>query len=165
MTTALAKPKATSEKELHNNLAAFLLVAQQLYPALHYCKHCPNESSGTGPRKTIMSKGRAVSVPLDVLANAKRGVVAGVWDWELLYPNAAALDGQRACYWRGIAIEIKTYKAYRTKDNGLSDDQLEWQKHYKANLWRTLVFCDWRAAAVYLVRWVGGDVRRFEGLL
>lgn len=152
------KAQRASENEHHRNLASFLEVAEARYPALRWCYHVANESLGLGPIVERKRGGRISRVPLDVLINADRGVKAGVWDWQLLYPNVAAVDGRQACGWRGLAIELKT------SSGSLSDEQKLWQAHYLQNGWQTRIFRHWANAAIYLVRWVGGDPADFAGL-
>jgi len=158
------KPKRKRARSYENehqyNLAQFLKVAETRLPALRFCYHAANESLGLGPIVERRNKktGKISRVPLDVLINADRGVKAGVWDWQLLHPNVAAVDGRQSCGWRGIAIELKI------DDNDLSPDQVLWQQHYLMNGWQTRIFRHWVNAAVYLVRWLGGNPADFEGL-
>jgi len=149
--------KRLSEESHHRALAHFLKIAEAQYPALRFCYHVPNESLGIGPIVERNRNGKRSRVPLDVLINAERGVRAGVWDWQLLWPNVVSVDGRQPCGWRGIAIELKA-------DTDLSTEQKIWQEHYLMNGWQTRIFRHWADAAAYLVRWVGGDPARFEGL-
>lgn len=159
MTAQKAKRKARDTEEQHHyNLAHFLKIAEPRLPALRWCYHAANESLGLGPIVERNRGGKISRVPLDVLINAQRGVRAGVWDWQLLYPNVAAVDGRQSCGWRGIAIELKT------STGTLSDEQIAWQQHYLQNGWQCRIFRHWVDAAVYLVCWVGGNPADFEGL-
>lgn len=148
---------ARSEDEIHRNLVSFLLTARGQLPKLHFCKHTPNEAVGGGPIVERMYKGKLSRVPLSVLQNAQRGVVAGVWDFEYLGINESPINHKPAGWYRGLAIELK-------HQTDLSDEQILWQQHYELNGWHTRIFREWHLAAAYLVRWVGGDPAQFEGL-
>lgn len=159
MATRTKNPISTarSEDEIHVNLCDFLLKWRGQYPKLRFIKHTPNEAKGGGKMIETFYKGKRSRVPLSVLQNAKRGVVAGVWDFEYLGINESPIDHQPAGWYRGLAIELK----HKTD---LSDDQIIWQQHYELNGWRTRIFRDWRLAAIYCIRWVGGDPSQIVGL-
>lgn len=143
-----------SETTDHQALARFLRIAAAKLPDLAFVWHTPNESAG-GARN---DKG----VPLDVLKEARMGTVAGVWDWLFLGCNLAPIQLAPTARYHGVAIELKSTSAYRSKNRGLSDAQLEWQNRYEINGWYTAVFCEWTEAAQLLIRWVGGDVNDFR---
>lgn len=155
---ATSAAQRSSEAEQHRNLAAFLKTARAQLPALRFCYHCPNEVSGHGPRVERMYKGKRSSVPLEVLQRAQMGVESGVWDWQLLHPNVVVVEQRPPLFWRGIAIELKS------ADGRLSDEQKAWAEHYTLNGWHTRVFREWHRAAVYLIRWVGGNPADWLGL-
>lgn len=145
-----------SETTAHEALASFLKIAAARLPDLGYVWHTANESAGG--QKT------ARGVPLDVLKEARMGAVAGVWDWLFLGANQQRIDGTGAYYFHGVAIELKSTKAYREKNNGLSPEQIAWRTRYIRNGWYTAVYAeqDWTDAAKLLIRWVGGDVEDFR---
>jgi len=144
-----------SETTAHEALAHFLHhIAAPRLPLLAFAYHTANESAG-GPKARN-------GVPLDVLKEAKMGVRAGVWDWLMIGPNRLPIDDERV--WAGLAVELKSNRAYATRDHGLFDAQVAWGRHYAANGWYTAVFRedDWTEAARLFVRWVGGDVADFD---
>lgn len=144
-----------SETTDHQALAHFLHhIAAPRLPDLSYVWHTANESAGGA--KT------AGGVPLDVVREAQMGVVAGVWDWLYLGENQARTGDCRASIFSGLAVELKSPKAYRGKHNGLSVEQIAWRTRYIRNGWYTAVFCEWTEAAKLFVTWVGGDVRDFK---
>lgn len=145
-----------SETTAHMALAEFLKVASARLPDLAYVWHTANESAGGAKTRT--------GVPLDVLREARMGAVAGVWDWLYIGANAAPIAEMRAGYFGGLAIELKSTKAYRSADHGLSPAQQAWQTRYVCSGWYIAVFPeqDWTKAARLLVRWVGGNVEDFR---
>ena len=146
-----------SETTAHEALARFLhQIAAPRLPDLAYVWHTANESAGGA--KT------AGGIPLDVLKEARAGVVAGVWDWLYLGPNRQPVNDMGAFFFQGVAIELKSSKAYRTDNHGLSPEQDAWMTRYICNGWYTAVFPenDWVGAAHLFVRWVGGNVEDFN---
>jgi hypothetical protein len=64
----------------------------------------------------------------------------------------------------GVAIELKSSKAYRTANQGLTPEQIAWRAHYIKHGWYTAVYPeqDWPDAARLFVTWVGGNVEDFK---
>lgn len=144
-----------SEATDHQALAEFLRYhAIPRLPDLAYCWHTANESAG-GPKTDT-------GIPLDVLREARMGAVAGVWDWLLIGTNKSSLGEVRPFTFNGLAIELKSIRAYRSANQGLTQEQLAWRERYKDCFWYTAVFCEWTDAARLLIRWVGGDVTDFR---
>lgn len=145
-----------SETAAHEALASFLKIAAAKLPDLGYVFHVANESAGGA--KT------AGGIPLDVLKEARMGAVAGVWDWLFLGTNRQPVSGMGAFFFQGVAIELKSSKAYRTANHGLSPEQDAWMTRYICNGWYTAVYPenDWTGAAQLLIRWVGGNIEDFK---
>lgn len=145
-----------SETSAHEALARFLKVATPRLPDLAFVWHTANESAGGA--KT--SRG----IPLDVLKEARMGAVAGVWDWLYIGHNLAGIGECGPFYFAGLAIELKSTRAYKTANQGLSDAQIAWRRHYIKHGWYTAIYPeqDWHEAARLLVRWVGGDIADFD---
>ena len=145
-----------SETTAHIALAQFLKCAAGQLPALSFVWHTANESAG-GPKA-------ANGIPLDVLREARMGSVSGVWDWLVIGGNHHRIDGQGAYFFLGLAVELKSTKAYRSKDQGLSDAQKAWRSHYMRHGWYTAIYPEdrWHEAAQLFVKWVGGDVNDFR---
>ena len=161
--------RASSETELHINLVSWLRqVGEPLYPQLAFVKHTPNEALGSGDdtKPVRQSNGSVRHVPLSVLRGGLMGVRAGVFDFEFLCANALPvlaqpfMPTQRASgLYLGLAFEMKAARG------SISTDQVTWAEHYAANGWFTAVFYgDWAPAARLLIRWVGGDPARIQGL-
>lgn len=148
-----------SETTAHEALADFLhRVAAPRLPRLTYAWHTPNEANAGG--STIATtKGR---VPVEALKNARMGVVKGVWDWLLIGENQLPIEDERV--YAGLAVELKSIRAYRDKDHGLSTEQLTWGSYYRLHGWYTAVFPenDWVGAAHLFVRWAGGRIEDFN---
>ena len=148
------------EEQHHKAFVQFLNAAMGQLPELAFCKHTKNEVSGTGPRVTRHDRktGKLVSIPLEVLKGGQLGVRAGVWDFEYIGPNRAAV-GNRLQHdphtYRGLAIEFKA------PGNTLSPEQKVWREHYIRNGWRTEVFYHYVPACHYVVAWVGGNPNNF----
>lgn len=148
-----------SEQTAHEALTDFLhRHAAPRLPDLAYVWHTANESAGG-------AKTRA-GVPIDVLKEARMGVVAGVWDWLYIGQNQEPIHDYGRYHFRGLAIELKSSKEYRKVHNGLSPEQLCWRQYYHRNSWYAAVYPeqDWHEAARLLIRWVGGDVNDFRFL-
>ncbi len=92
------------------------------------------------------------------------GVVPGVWDILYIGHNLAGIGECGPFYFAGVAIELKSTRAYRTKDHGLSPEQIAWRRHYSKHGWYTAVYPeqDWQEAGKLLVRWVGGNMEDFQ---
>jgi len=160
----------SSETELHMNLVAWLRqVGEPLYPALRFVKHTPNEalSSGDDTRAVRQANGTYRNVPISVLRGGRMGVRPGVFDFEFLCANALPLCEQpflptalaRPGRYAGLVFELKAARGR------IDPDQVIWAEHYAANQWFTAVFYgDWAPAARLLIRWVGGDPARIQGL-
>lgn len=148
-----------SEQTAHEALADFLRQhAAPRLPELAFVWHTANESAGGAKTRS--------GVPLDVIKEARMGCVAGVWDWLYIGNNQCGIGECGPYYFVGLAVELKSSRAYRTKEQGLSDDQIGWRRHYIKHGWYTAVYPeqDWQAAALLFVRWVGGDVNDFQFL-
>jgi hypothetical protein len=144
-----------SEQTDHQALARFLRVyAAPRLPDLAFVWHTPNESAGGGKA--------ANGVPLDVLREAQMGAIPGVWDWLYIGLNKAPIGGAEMFMFNGVAIELKSAKAYQGRHNGLSTAQLVWRDFYHSRGWHTAVFCNWVEAAHLLIQWVGGNVEDFR---
>ncbi|MBK9944227.1 MAG: hypothetical protein IPP13_21715 [Kouleothrix sp.] len=166
--------RLSNETELHINLVAWLRqVGEPLYPALRFVKHTPNEalSSGDDTRAVQQANGTWRNVPISVLRGGLMGVRPGVFDFEFLYPNTTLIaappfmpsSNPRSItnlgQYRGLAFELKR------AGGRIDPDQVTWAAHYAANDWFTAVFYgDWAPAAWLLIRWVGGDPARIQGL-
>lgn len=145
-----------SETTAHEALASFLRdYAIPRLPDLAFVWHTANESAG-GTRTRS-------GIPLDVLKEARMGVVAGVWDWLYIGYNLCGIGACAPFHFAGLAIELKSTRAYRTPHQGLSDAQVAWRRHYIKHGWYAAVYPEqaWPDAARLLVRWVGGDVNDF----
>ncbi len=145
-----------SEQSAHEALAQFLKVATPRLPDLAFVFHCANESAG-GP------KARS-GVPIDVLKEARAGAVAGVWDWLYIGHNLCGIGECGPFYFAGLAIELKSTRAFRTANQGLSDAQVVWRRHYIKHGWYTVVYPEqeWHEAARLLVQWTGGMLEDFD---
>lgn len=145
-----------SETTAHEALASFLKIASAKLPDLAYVWHTANESAG-GAKS-------ARGVPLDVLKEARMGAVAGVWDWLYIGGNQLPIQTVENFYFSGVAIELKSTRAYRTEHQGLSPEQIAWRTHYIRHGWYTAIYPEqaWTDAARLLVRWVGGDIEDFR---
>lgn len=168
------KRARVSETQLHMNLVAWLhQVGEPLYPALRFVKHTPNEalSSGDDTKAVRQPDGTYRQVPLSVLRGGLMGVRPGVFDFEFLCPNVTPIwetpfepyaeltiltaSGR----YRGLAFELKAV------GGRVEPEQETWAKHYARNEWFTAVIAgDWAPAARLLIRWVGGDPARIQGL-
>lgn len=150
-----------SETSAHEALAQFLHhIAAPRLPALLLVWHTPNEANAGGATITT-ARGR---VPLEAIKNARMGVRPGVWDWLYIGPNLRPIDRAMPGTYQGLAIELKSTRAYCEKERGLSSEQIAWGRHYSANSWYTEVFPEerWTDAARLLVTWVGGRVQDFD---
>ncbi len=145
------------ERSHHKAFVQFLNASMGQLPELRFIKHTKNESDGTGPKVTRRNRktGKLIEIPLDVIRGAEMGVRSGVWDFEYLGPNRVALDNRPAGHWAGFALEFKA------PGGTLEPEQKEWQKHYLRNMWYTAIFTSHVEAALFAVRWVGGDPTRF----
>ncbi len=145
-----------SEQSAHEALAQFLTVATPRLPDLAFVWHTANESSG-GAKS---SRG----IPLDVLKEARMGAVAGVWDWLYIGANVHRIGDIPSYVYIGLAIELKSTKAFRTANQGLSNAQIAWRRHYIKHGWYTVVYPeqDWHEAARLLVQWTGGKLEDFD---
>lgn len=145
-----------SETTAHEALASFLKnYAMPRLPDLAFVWHTANESAGGAKTRS--------GIPLDVLKEARMGAVAGVWDWLFIGGNRHPIAECGPFFWNGLAIELKSMKAYRQIDHGLSSAQVAWRRHYIKHGWYTAIYPEqeWPNAARLLVRWVGGDVNDF----
>lgn len=137
-----------SELTAHISLFHFFKIASAKLPDLGYVWHTKNENADEAERKR----------------GGSLGVVPGVWDILFIGPNLARIADSPPYFFQGVAIELKSTKAFRTKNQGLSDEQVAWRARYIRNGWYTAIYPenDWPEAARLLVRWVGGDVEDFD---
>jgi len=145
-----------SETTAHEALADFLRRATPRLPALGFVFHVANESAGGA--KT------SGGIPLDVLKEKRMLAVPGVWDFMYIGANLSGIGECGAYHFAGVAIELKSTRAYRTKDQGLSDAQKAWRRHYIQHGWYTAVYPEerWPEVAQLFVAWVGGSVDDFD---
>ncbi len=137
-----------SELTAHISLFHFLKIASLKLPDLGYVWHTRNENADESDRKR----------------GGQLGVIAGVWDILLIGDNQGRIGSFGPYYFAGLAVELKSSKAYKSKDNGLSPAQLAWRAEYHRQSWYTAVYPEqeWTDAARLLVRWVGGNVDDFD---
>ena len=145
-----------SEQSAHEALAHFLKIGTPRLPDLAFVWHTANESAGGAKSRT--------GIPLDVLKEARMGSVAGVWDWLCIGGNQQPIQTVPNFYFAGVAIELKSSRAFRTANQGLSDAQIVWKKHYNRHGWYTVVYPEqeWQSAARLLVQWTGGNLEDFN---
>ncbi len=136
-----------SELTAHISLFQFLAIASVKLPDLAYVWHTRNENANEADRKR----------------GGQLGVIPGVWDILYVGNNQGGIGECGAYHFAGVAIELKSTRAYRTANQGLSDAQIAWRRHYIKHGWYTAIYPeqDWTDAARLLIRWVGGDVNDF----
>lgn len=149
-----------SETTAHLALAEFLTRFQGRLPALAFVWHTANESAGGAKISIKDARGRPRQVPVDVLKEASMGARAGVWDW--LYIGRC--QSPNLPDYLGVAIELKSDKAYKSENQGLSPEQRAWQIHYRSCGWLTAVYPEsrWQDAALLIVEYCGGDPADFR---
>lgn len=168
------RTRLSSETELHINLVAWMRqLGEPLYPALRFVKHTPNEalSSGQDTKAVRQPDGTYRQVPLSVLRGGLMGVRPGVFDFEFLCANQRAIldppfmpntnprSDTAFGFYRGLAFDLKA------ANGRVEPEQVIWAEHYACNEWFTAVIAgDWAPAARLLIRWVGGDPARIQGL-
>ena len=145
-----------SEQTAHEALAQFLKIATPRLPDLAFVWHTANESAGGAKSRT--------GIPLDVLKEARMGAVAGVWDWLYIGHNLCGIFEIAPFHFSGLAIELKSTRAFRADSRGLTDAQIAWRRHYIKHGWYTAVYPEqeWHEAARLLVRWTGGNIEDFD---
>lgn len=137
-----------SELTAHISLFHFLKIAAAKLPDLAFVWHTRNENADEAERKR----------------GGQLGVVPGVWDVLYIGTNRKPIEGVEMFVFSGVAIELKSTKAYPLFNHGLTIQQANWRTHYTRNGWYTAIYPeqDWQQAALLLVRWVGGNVEDFR---
>ena len=154
----------TRTTETQDQIALFDLLArlESRYPLLQFVAHPANESGGgqkvrTTYRKRDGSIGYRMT-PVDVLRDARMGSKPGIPDILVFCMNRAAIEGQPAYYYTGLAIERKSARGV------VSDDQQRWLRQLSREGWYTMLSTDWTAEARLILTWVGGDLADVGGL-
>lgn len=137
-----------SELNAHISLFHFLKIASAKLPDLAFVWHTRNENADEAERKR----------------GGQIGVIPGVWDVMYIGTNQAPIGTCRPLFFQGVAIELKSTKAYPLFNHGLTIQQANWRERYTRNGWHTAIYPenDWVGAAHLLVRWVGGNVEDFR---
>ena len=117
-------------------------MARSTLPVLRFLHHIPN-----GGARSKATAGRMKA----------EGVRSGVWDYLLpVRADVRCIDGSVLKTYGGLYIELKDPRERRTKNGGLSDNQVDFGEYVYREGFATVVAYDWTEAQQAILAYVGG---------